>query len=222
MRKDTDILQYPQSNVDNTIEQLGKSQIVNSNAICTINDIEALVKNMINSLPKLNKDELRKEMADMVVPMQTTPTTFSINEGLAKSQAYRDRLSEIYIYAQNEYKIKKRCMEMIFDSVNLISKASSADKRRGEATMKYPILVLETEAAELFLKEVEQMLQNMKTTMESVSRQASVLNMQIQLGEVRKPGTNSNQVAPKFDAEEITNKATEQNGEDDGWGSLSL
>ena len=47
---------------------------------------------------------------------------------------------------------------MLFDANNLISKASSADKRKGEATLKYPMQILQFESADAFLKEVEQML----------------------------------------------------------------
>lgn len=211
MEKQTDLLNVPEKNVDELLEELDSTKNASSQ-ICTIGDIENLVNGMLSTLPKINKKELRKEMSEMTVPMLTTPTTFSINEGLAKSQAYRDRLSEIYIYAQNDFKIRKRCMEMIFDSVNLISKASSADKRRGEATMRYPTIVLQTEASELFLKEVEQMLSNMKTTMDSISRQASVLNMQIALGEVRRKNTDQQ-------AEEITENSKKQSG---GWGNINI
>lgn len=211
MEKQTDLLNVPEKNTDELLEELDSTKNASSQ-ICTIVDIENLVNGMLSTLPKINKKELRKEMSEMTVPMLTTPTTFSINEGLAKSQAYRDRLSEIYIYAQNDFKIRKRCMEMIFDSVNLISKASSADKRRGEATMRYPTIVLQTEASELFLKEVEQMLSNMKTTMDSISRQASVLNMQIALGEVRRKNTDQQ-------AEEITENSKKQSG---GWGNINI
>ena len=145
-------------------------------------------------------------MEQMIVPMQENPTTYDINDGLAKSQGYRDRLSEMLLYAQREYRLRKRCLEMLFDAVNLISKASSADKRRGEASMRYPVMVLQVEASEIFLKEIESIYNNIKTTADAISRQASVIGMQISLGERRQNNPGGKDVVPQSSAEEITNK----------------
>lgn len=202
--KDTDILVNANTTVEEVLDDMDSKRKGNVET-CTLKDVEMIVDQLLKSLPKVNRTELRQEMMDMSVPIQKTPTTFDINEGLAKSQGYRDRLAEIYILAQKDYKIRKRCLEMLYDAINLISKEKSADKRRGEATMKYPMILLQTEAAEIFLKEVEQILSNMKVTMDGISRQASVLNMQIQLGEVRKKEPNQfNQPNYNATAEEIS------------------
>ena len=136
----------------------------------------------------------------MIVNIPETPTTFDINQGLALSQAYRDRLTEIYVDIMKEVKIRKRCLEMLFDANNLISKASSADKRKGEATLKYPMQILQLESADAFLKEVEQVLNNMKSTFDTFSRAGSILALQVQLGEYK---GNKNFDNFESDAEEI-------------------
>lgn len=150
---------------------------------CSLQDIEDLVKQMLSTLPRINRDKLRKEMVNMDVPVFETPTTFDINNGLAKAQGYKDRLVEIYMIAQRDYKLRKRCVEMLFDAYNVISKASSFDKRKGEATMKYPTLLLQLEASETFLEEVEQFMANLKTAGDSISRQGSLIQSQIVIGE---------------------------------------
>ena len=165
-------------------------------------DIENISNNIIKSLPVLDRNKLREEMQNMIVNIPEAPTTFDINQGLALSQAYRDRLTEIYIDIMKEVKIRKRCLEMLFDANNLISKASSADKRKGEATLKYPMQILQFESADAFLKEVEQILNNMKSTFDTFSRAGSILALQVQLGEYKGNG-NKNFDNFESDAEEI-------------------
>lgn len=203
--KETDILIDPQINSDDVI-----NSFIPSNAISQLKDIEKMTDDLLKSLPKINRVAWRQEIENMIVPMQENPTTYDINQGLALCQGYRDRLSEMLLYAQREYKLRKRCLEMLFDAVNLISKASSADKRRGEATMKYPIIVLQVESAEIFMKEIESIYTNMKNTADSISRQASVINMQIQLGERRQGNPGGNNLVPQSSAEEITGKTGQQ------------
>jgi hypothetical protein len=161
---------------------------------CTIQDIEDMVKAMLATLPKIDRDKLREEMSKMDVPTFQTPTTFDINKGLAVAQAYKDRLVEIYMNAQRDYKLRKRCLDMLFDAYNVISKGASADKRKGEATMKYPIMLLNLEASETFMEEIEQIMANIKSAWDSISRQGSIIQSQIQLGEYRKrvPDMQSN------------------------------
>ena len=165
-------------------------------------DIENISNNIIKSLPVLDRNKLREEMQNMIVNIPEAPTTFDINQGLALSQAYRDRLTEIYIDIMKEVKIRKRCLEMLFDANNLISKASSADKRKGEATLKYPMQILQFESADAFLKEVEQILNNMKSTFDTFSRAGSILALQVQLGEYKGNG-NKNFDNFESEAEEI-------------------
>ena len=175
--KESDICMSNRKAFEDYIESV-PSGVANS-----IQDLENTINGILATIPKIDRDALRDEMGEMIVEMSKNPTTFDINEGLAKSQAYRDRLSEILFMAQNEYKIRKRCLDMLFDAVNLISKASSSDKRRGEAVMRYPMMVIQTEAADIFVKEVEQMCTNMRSTSEAISRQVSVMQIQLQINQ---------------------------------------
>lgn len=170
---------------------------------CNLQDIEDMVKDMLSTLPRINRDKLRKEMNNMDVPIFQTPTTFDINAGLAKAQGYKDRLVEIYMIAQRDYKLRKRCVEMLFDAYNVVSKASSFDKRKGEATMKYPTLLLALEASGTFVEEVEQYLANLKSAADSISRQGSLIQTQVSLGEYRKRGTSG------FNNESPINKSSD-------------
>jgi hypothetical protein len=171
---------------------------------CSMEDLEKMATQMLSTLPKLDRDNIRREMQNMNVVTFQTPTTFDINKGLAESQGYKDRLSEIYNLANREYRLRKRVVEMLFDAANVISKQSSADKRKGEATMKYPIQLLSLEASETFLEEIEQVMSNIKSANDSISRQGSIIQSQIQLGEYRKRTTqNSNEVKINDQSEEM-------------------
>lgn len=191
-----DIVQEPQVNFEDTIESIPDTTSCN-----TLQDLEKLVNQILGSLPKLNRMKLRKEMEGMNVQMYEAPTTFDINKGLAIAQAYKDRLSEIYNLAYEEYRVRKRCCEMLLDTVQVLSKQSSADKRKGEATMKYPMLLIQLDAAETFLKEVEQINNNIKSCADSISRQGSIISAQISLGEYTKRAgkINENDAEEKLD-----------------------
>ena len=151
----------------------------------SVENIEKIVDNIIASLPIKDKQTLREEMQQMRISVPENPTTFEITEGLAKSQAYRDRLSQIYIDANNDKKMRQRCLEMLCDVNNVVSKASSVDKRKGEATLKYPSYFLSYELSAVFLAEVEMNLKNMENIFNTFSRQASVMQLQVQLGEYK-------------------------------------
>ena len=153
---------------------------------CTFADVEAIGKRMLSSLPKLDIDKFRDEMFDMHVDVYENPTTFQITESMAKVQAYKDRLSEIVNLVEHEYITRKRVNEILFDANQAVSKQSSADKRKGEATLRFPILLLKFSAIESFRSEVTNKVNNMRSIGETISRQASIMQMQITLGEYRK------------------------------------
>lgn len=196
MTQDGDILREPDKATEEVLDEL------NSNgALSTIDELEKMVNQIIATLPRLNVRKLRLEMEGMQVGLQQNPTTLDLNAGLSKAQGYKDRLAEIYTMALREFKTRKRCVDLLFDAFNHVSKGSSADKRRGEATMKYPMLLLHMEAAETFLDEVEHILHNIKSAMEAISRQVTLMQIQVQLGEVRRGAQPSN-----YEAEEVRNK----------------
>ena len=197
--KETDFIQRSTISTDDVI-----ASMIPTGGLNQLLDVEKMVNDLLASLPKINRNAWRTEMEDMIVPVKENPTTFDINEGLAIAQGYKERLGEMLLYAQREYKIRKKCLDMLMDAVNLISKATSADKRRGEATLRYPIMVIQTESAEIFMKEIEFIYSNIKSTVDSISRQASVMNMQIQLGERKSGNPRAIDVVPQSNAEEIS------------------
>lgn len=203
--KETDILQQATTSTDDVI-----ASMIPTGGLSQLTDVEKIANNLISSLPRINRNAWRVEMENMIVPVMENPTTFDINKGLALAQGYKDRLSEMLLYSQREYKVRKKCLDMLIDAVNLISKATSADKRKGEATLRYPIMVVQVESAEIFMKEIEFIYSNIKSTTDSISRQASVMSMQVQLGERRQGNPRAIDVVPRSNAEEITSKSNKE------------
>lgn len=189
MVRDGDISRSPDTDFETFLDQ--QDATIGSGSANTIEELEKVVNSMLSTLPRLNRAKLRIEMENMVVELRQSPTTDDLSEGLANAQGYKDRLSEIYMMALREHKLRQRAGELLLDAFNVISNAKSADKRRGEAIMKYSMMMIHMDAAETFLKEVEHIIQNIKSTMEAISRQVSIIQLQLQLGEVRKGTTQT-------------------------------
>lgn len=210
--RDGDITQQSEKDFESILDE----KVATSNTASSLKELDVIVGDILATLPRINRQKLRQEMETMSVRLEDNPTTSQLNEGLARAQGYKDRLAEIYTYALREFKTRNRCMEMLFDAVNYVSTAKSADKRKGEATMLYPMYIIQREAAETFVKEVEHVLQNIKSAHDSISRQVSIAQIQVQLGELRRGETPSYPKAPN-QAEEVS--ANTKSGEID-WGSF--
>ena len=168
-----------QKTLDELDEEYGEKQ-------CSLIDVENIGKRMINSLPKLDFDKFRNEMDKMHVRVYENPTTFQLTESMAQVQEYKNRLTEISTLIDHEYMTRKRVNDILFDATQFVSKQSSADKRKGEATLRFPILLLKFTSVESFRSEVNNRMNNMKAIGDTLSRQATLMQMQITLGEYRK------------------------------------
>lgn len=194
--KNDEIIRLSEKEFEDVINSLGTGPIAG------LSEMEAITNQLLNSLPKINRDKLREELENMTVEVLPTPTTSSITEGLAKSQGYRDRCSEILLYATREAKLRRRCYDMLYSCICVTSNAKNNDARMGNFAMRYPSLILKTEAAEMFVKEVEHVFNNLKAVTDVLSRQVSVLQLQLQLGEIKSKNPN---YSNNSDVEEVNN-----------------
>jgi len=153
---------------------------------CSFADVEIIARSALKALPKLDFNRLRAEMDNMEVTVYENPTTFQLTESMAKVQGYKNRLAEISSLVEHEYITRKRVNDILFDANQAISKQSSADKRKGEATLRYPTLLLKLSSIESFRLEVNNTINNMRSIGETLSRQTTIMQMQISLGEYRK------------------------------------
>lgn len=210
MVRENDIVDQPDTDFEDVVASHA------STSVKTLVDLEGMINSILGTLPRLNRNSLRREMENMKLELKSSPTTLDLNNGLATAQGYKDRLAEIYSLAVREFKLRTRCNDMLINAfIATEAKGKSADARQGEAAMRYPMHFIQLEASESFMKEVEHVLANIKSAHESVSRQVSIAQIQLQLGEIRRelPGTNYNR-----EAEEITPKSN-KGGETD-WNSF--
>jgi uncharacterized protein YaaR (DUF327 family) len=153
---------------------------------CSFVEVENIGKTMLRALPKLNFTKLRNEMSHMHVNVFENPTTFQLTEAMAQVQVYKNRLAEIMTLVEHEYITRKRVNDILFDANQAISKQSSADKRKGEATLRFPTLLMKFSEIESFRYEVNSVMNNIRSIGDTISRQTTVMQMQINLGEYRK------------------------------------
>lgn len=180
---DKDLMPQKSSSQKTTLDKLDEEY---GDKNCSFAEVEQIGKAMIAALPKINFNKIRNEMEHMQVDVYENPTTFQITESMAKVQQYKNRLSEIASMVEHEYMTRKRVNDILFDANQAVSKQSSADKRRGEATLRFPILLLRFTDIESFRYEVTSKMNNLRSIGDTISRQASVMQMQITLGEYRK------------------------------------
>lgn len=153
---------------------------------CTFSDVEIIARATLKALPKLDFNALRNEMEHMNVTVVDNPTTFQLTEGMSQVQSFKNRLVEISTVVEHEYITRKRVNDILFDANQAVSKQSSADKRKGEATLRYPTLLLKFSTIESFRSEVNNYVNNMRSIGDTLSRQATLMQMQISLGEYRR------------------------------------
>lgn len=153
---------------------------------CDFADLEAVVYDIIATLPKLDLDAYHEEAKNMLVKTSDNPTTFQLLEMMDNVQQYKNRLSEIMIDVDHECAVRKRTLDMLNSANDLMSNQKSSDKRHGEASLRFPNLLLQLGRIEAFRTELQNIMNNLKSIGDVISRQASILSLQIQLGEYRK------------------------------------
>lgn len=153
---------------------------------CAIDDVEDIANQTIAALPRLDADAIRAEIDNMTVDVQEEPTTTQLAAAMAEVQAYKDRICAIANQVEREYMIRKRTLDMLFDANQAVSSASSADKRKGEAQLRWPMLQMDLVNVEVLRLEVNNVVNTLRAKGDMLSRQASILQMQVQLGEYRR------------------------------------
>ena len=151
----------------------------------SLDDLEAMTMATIAALPPVDEDAVRAELRSINIPVYDDPTPAQLSRGLADVQAFKDRVGALANTVERVYMVRKRMLEMLFDANQAVSSASSVDKRRGEAQLRWPMLQLDLVNVEALRLELTTVMQNLRSKGDVLSRQASILQMQIQLGEHR-------------------------------------
>jgi len=169
---------------------------------------EAIKQRITNmNTPLLNYDELHNELYDYYnVKIQDNLDTQQINELLTYLQNLRSRVAYINVQSFRDYKTKKSTLD--FFTLIVVQYADSTkyknkESREGFVIERLADLFLDVQVAEFLKDNAESCLKNLNDLLSIVSRQISVLQIELQLGQIARPGNSSG-----LPSDNISNDAT--------------
>ena len=140
------------------------------------------------NVPAINYNKLRDQIKDLHVSvhMSGIVSLDLFNEKIQQVQAVRNRLTEIRSLCIQNYVPKKRIIKLLEDCLMKESSERSNDKRAGEIQIHMADMEYDMSLSEAFMKDVEQIMENVTSAHEALSRQITVLqerNREIQRGQ---------------------------------------
>lgn len=127
-----------------------------------------------------------KELEGYSVKLSSNPNAINITKNLAKIQGHKDRVTEMLIVANNVCGACKRTYQAAYERHYIgLSSGTVAEKefKSREAYRLQYNLYLRSEEYALACK---QYLDNLKSTQEILSRQITILQLEFELGNVRR------------------------------------
>jgi hypothetical protein len=142
------------------------------------------VKKQYRFLPKLNYDNLYKELAELSIKCSPTPTLQTLNDELYKVQAAKDRLSDILMTVIQNYNFKKRVVDVIKDSWGKFTEEKNVEGRKGDATFRLSNFLLDFAETEALSKACDHIFKNLDSIHESLSRRITIWQLIMKLQDV--------------------------------------
>jgi len=153
-------------------------------SVSTVDDYSRIAEAMsrrIAALPSLDYDELYVELSQLNVKVSDDPTLTGLSKELQRIQAAKDRAVEIVKDSVQNFLVRKRIAEVLQRGWLRFSEAGSVDKREGEAMLKLSQFTESAAEAESFYRAALQILKNLDSQHEIVSRRISCYNLAIKL-----------------------------------------
>lgn len=145
-------------------------------------------------IPELDYDNLHEELNKYYdISIEEDMDTNQINDMLTKMQNIRSRVAFITSQAMRTYKAKKTIVDMLMAILVKeadASKYKNKEAREGFATERLLDLNLDLRIAEFLKDNAEMCLNNLNNMISTVSRQISVLQIELQLGQLTRYNTN--------------------------------
>ena len=140
------------------------------------------------NVPKIDYKKLREEMLEfhVAVKMEGIISLDQFNEKIQEIQSVRNRITRIKSLCIQNYVPRKRVVKLLEDCLMKESKEKSTDKRAGDIQIHMADMEYELALSEAFLKDVDQIMENITTAHEALSRQITVIqerNREIQRGQ---------------------------------------
>ena len=135
------------------------------------------IKAQYSLLPKLNYDDIDKELGELNIKSNPTPNLQMLNDELQKVQAAKDRLSEIFIDVIRSYNFKERAVDILTDAWGKFTLEKNADGRKGDAQYRLSNFAIDLANIQGLLKTCMHILKNLDSAQENLSKRISVYQM---------------------------------------------
>jgi hypothetical protein len=139
-------------------------------------------------LPRINYDEIYKEIASLSVKSCPTPSLSDLNSELEKVQSSKDRLCEIFIDVLKSYTFKKRAVDIIRDSWLKFAGGKAEGKnesiRKGEAVYISSDFEQDLAQSEALIQSCKHIIKNLDSLTENLSRRITIIQLQVKVQDI--------------------------------------
>lgn len=151
-------------------------------------DFDRIADNMIHKLnldEKVDYDFYRNELMQLQKPLSNIFNPEDLANDLARVQAYKDRAVEIVGILTKNHLTYKRLVEVLTKGWPKFSNEKSAEKREGEALLKMSGFIMDANDAEIAYRYAMDIMRNLESQMDSVSRQITCAQAAAQINGAR-------------------------------------
>lgn len=141
---------------------------------------------VLGSLPSLDYNALHTEMREsdyLHIPISADPSLDELSSAALKVQIAKDRVSQILLDAERNYKILKHYSKALYVAWMRLSGDASQDRRESDATTRTWDFAGEAAQAEALFLSAKAVLENLKDKWDTISRSVSIIELHLKLGE---------------------------------------
>lgn len=142
------------------------------------------IRNQYRLLPILDYDKIYRELAELSVKSNPSPTLQVLNDEIQKVQSAKDRLSEILINVIKIYNFKKRAVDILIDSWGKFTSEKNAEGRKGDAAWRLSHFSIDFSLVEALLKACTHVLKNLDSIHDSLSRRITIIQITVKLQDI--------------------------------------
>ena len=139
-------------------------------------------------LPKINYDQIYKEIASQSVKSCPTPSLSDLNAELEKVQAAKDRMCEIFIDVLKCHTFKKRAVDIIRDSWLKFAGGKAEGKnesiRKGESVYIASDFEQDLAQVEALIQSCKHIIKNLDSLTENLSRRITIIQLQVKVQDI--------------------------------------
>jgi hypothetical protein len=150
------------------------------------NDAVIKVQQMISELRPLDYEALNKEMVELNIPTTDSPSLQKLQEDIQRIQSAKDRMADIIIDVEEEYRIKDCCSSLLKESWLKYSPESAVDKRKSDAALRMSQFILSSAQAEVLYKTASRVMKNLDDKQGSISRQVTIYQQLIKMRDINR------------------------------------